>query len=75
MFLKRYDLLVKFLINYETVCLKQMYIILLNLDDNTAELAELMIIQQSLNGAHPHQSLVILLSVLTSNFIVSGVKS
>ena len=34
MFLKRYDLRVKFLINYQTVCLEQMYTIFLNFADN-----------------------------------------
>ena len=58
MFLKRYGLLVKILINYQMVCLEQMYIIFLNLSENhySQDCNELILIQQSLNEVHFHHS-------------------
>ena len=78
MFLKRYGLEVTFLINYQMVCLEQMYIIFLNFADNYYQqyYNGLILLQQLLSEGHSHIfSPVILLSVLPSNFIVSGVKS
>ena len=77
MFLERYSLLVKFPTNYQIVCLEQMYIIFLNLANNhyQQDCNELILIQQPLNEVHFHHSYLyfFLLSVLPSNFIVSGV--
>ena len=79
MFLKIYDLRVKFLINYKMVCLEQIHIIFLNFADNYYQqyCNGLILIQQLLREEHSHHffSPVILLSVLPSNFIASGVKS
>ena len=61
------------------VCLEQMYIIFLSFADNYYQqyYDGLILIQQLLSEEHSHHffSLVILLSVLPSNFIVSDVKS
>ena len=56
MFLRRYDLEVKFLINYQVVCLEQMYIIFFNFADNFYQqyYNELILIQQSLNEEYFH---------------------
>ena len=69
MFLKRYGLGVKFPINHQMVCLEQMSIIFENFDNSYYSAI-------SKRGTFsPFLSLVILLLVLPSNFIVSGVKS
>ena len=61
------------------VCLEQMYIKFLNFADNYYQqyYNVLILIQQHLSEEHSHHffSPVILLSVLPSNFIVSGVES
>ena len=61
------------------VSLEQIYIIFLNFADNfyLQYYKGLRLIQQFLSEEHSHHffSPVILLSVLPSNFIVSGVKS
>ena len=61
------------------VCVEQIYIIFLNFADNYYKqyYIGLILIQKFLSEEHSHHffSPVILLSVLPSNFIVSGVKS
>ena len=79
MFLKKYDLEMKFLINYQMVFLEQIYIIFLNFADNYYQqyYNVLILIEQLLSEEHSHHffSLIILLSVLPSNFIFSAIKS
>ena len=76
MFSKRYDLLEKFLISYQTVYLEQTHIILLNLVDNHyIQWTNTTSLISRCGTFSPFFSLVILYSVLPSNFIVSGVKS
>ena len=61
------------------VCLEQMYIIFENFTDNYyyQDCNGLIVTQQSLNEEHFQHFyfLVVWLSVLPNNFIVSGVKS
>ena len=73
MFLKRYDLLERFLINYQADYWKQTDIILSNLVESQWTKTTSAI---SRCGTFlPFLSLVILFLVLPNNFIVSGVKS
>ena len=75
-FLKKYNLLEKFLINYQTVYLEQKCIKLLNLVDNHYwQYYNELILTSRCGPFSPFLSLVILFSVLPSNFIASGVKS
>ena len=81
MFLKRYDLLVKFLINYQTVYLQQTCIRLLILVENHYQQYHNVLLDNTTSvisrcgSLSPFLSFVILFSVLPSNFIVLGVKS
>ena len=79
MFLKIYDLFEKFLTNYQMVYLEQKCTRLLYLVDNHywQYYNELILLLQSQDAVHFHcfLSFVILFSVLSSNIIVSGVKS